>query len=311
MKKKDMLIALLVVIIWGANFTVIKLGLGGVPSMLLVALRYLITAFPAVFFVKKPDTEWKYIILYGLFVGVLQFSCLFYAMEIGMPAGLASIVLQFQAFISPIMALVFLKEKIKTKQIVGSLIAMAGLVIIATAAVSGGISAIPLPAILLTACAPIFWAASNIISRIASEKAAAEGKKLDMFSLVVWSGLIPPVPMLVFSLILNTPQEIAGAISNLNGMSVFAVLYLAFGATLFGYGFWSKLIVKYPMGKVAPLSLMVPITGLLTARIILSEKLTSAQWIGALVILAGLVITNINFETVKGLFTKKSAEINE
>lgn len=310
MKKKDMLVALLVVIIWGANFTVIKLGLGGVPSMLLVALRYLLTAFPAVFIVKKPDTEWKYIILYGLFVGVLQFSCLFYAMEIGMPAGLASIVLQIQAFISPIMAMIFLKEKIRSKQIVGSLIAMAGLVIIATAAVSGGISAIPLPAIILTAFAPIFWAASNIISRIASEKAASEGKKLDMFSMVVWSGLIPPVPMLIFALVLNTPQEIASAVSNLNGMSIFAVIYLAYGATLFGYGFWSKLIVKYPMGKVAPLSLMVPITGLLTARIVLSENLTAMQWLGAIVILTGLVITNLSLETVKGLFVKKSSEIN-
>lgn len=310
MKKKDMLVALLVVIIWGANFTVIKLGLGGVPSMLLVALRYLLTAFPAVFIVKKPDTEWKYIILFGLFVGVLQFSCLFYAMEIGMPAGLASIVLQIQAFISPIMAMIFLKEKIKLKQIVGSLIAMAGLVIIATAAVSGGISAIPLSAIILTAFAPIFWAASNIISRIASEKAASEGKKLDMFSMVVWSGLIPPVPMLIFALVLNTPQEIASAVSNLNGMSIFAVIYLAYGATLFGYGFWSKLIVKYPMGKVAPLSLMVPITGLLTARIVLSENLTAMQWLGAIVILTGLVITNLSLETVKGLFVKKSSEIN-
>jgi len=131
-----------------------------------------------------------------------------------------------------------------------------------------------------------------------------------MFSLVVWSGLIPPVPMLIFALVLNTPQEIAGAISNLNGMSIFAVLYLAFGATLFGYGFWSKLIVKYPMGKVAPLSLMVPITGLLTARIVLSEKLTAMQWLGAIVILMGLVITNLSLESVKGLFVKKSSETN-
>ncbi|NLY73096.1 MAG: EamA family transporter, partial [Tissierellia bacterium] len=86
MNRKDALLALLVVIIWGANFTVIKLGLGGVPSMLLVAIRYSLVAFPAVFIIKKPKTSWNYIIWYGLTVGVGQFSCLFYAMEIGMPA---------------------------------------------------------------------------------------------------------------------------------------------------------------------------------------------------------------------------------
>ena len=56
MKKKDFILALLVVVIWGANFTVIKLGLGGVPSMLLVSLRYL-SVLPALFFVKKPELD--------------------------------------------------------------------------------------------------------------------------------------------------------------------------------------------------------------------------------------------------------------
>ena len=105
MKKNDLLLALLVVVVWGANFTVISLGLDGVPSMLLVALRYTLVAFPAIFFIKKPNLEWKYIILYGFAVGVGQFGCLFYAMEIGMPAGLASIIAQLQAFISPLSTL--------------------------------------------------------------------------------------------------------------------------------------------------------------------------------------------------------------
>ena len=77
MKKKDILLSVLLVTIWGVNFTVIKFGLSGVPSMLLVALRYLFTSFPAIFFIKKPKTELKYIIIYGLTVGVGQFSCLF------------------------------------------------------------------------------------------------------------------------------------------------------------------------------------------------------------------------------------------
>ena len=309
MKKKDVILALLIVIVWGANFTVIKLGLDGVPSMLLIVLRYIITAFPAVFFIKKPNTQWKYIILYGLFLGVFQFACLFYAMEIGMPAGLASIVLQFQAFISPIFALIFLKEKLKMKQILGSLVAIVGLIIIATAAVSGGISAIPLQAIVLTVAAPVFWAASNVISRIASEKTAQRGEQLDMFSLVVWSALIPPIPLTILALFLDTPQTLINAIINMNGMSIFAILYLAFGATLLGYGVWSKLIAKYPMGKVAPISLLVPITGLLTARIVLSEQLSGMQWLGASVILIGLMISNLDLNIIINYF--KNKKINE
>ncbi len=305
MKKKDVLLALLLVTIWGVNFTVIKLGLGGVPSMLLVALRYLLTVFPAIFFVKKPNTQWKYIMLYGLTVGVGQFACLFYAMEIGMPAGIASIVLQIQAFISPVLAMVFLNEKLKIRQITGFIIASAGLVIIGAANTAGEIGSIPFTAIILNLMAPFFWAASNIVARIASDKAAANGEKLDMFSLVVWSGLIPPIPVLGLALILDTPQTIINALTNLSGISIFAVIYLAFGATLFGYGVWNVLLGKYPMSTVAPLPLTVPVIALLSARIVLQEQLSGMQWLGVSVILAGLIITNLNPEIITKHFKAK------
>lgn len=304
MKKNDIVLALLLVTIWGVNFTVIKLGLGGVPSMLLVTLRYMLTVFPAIFFIKKPKTEWKYIILYGLFVGVGQFACLFYAMEIGMPAGIASIVLQIQAFISPVLAMMFLNEKLKTKQIVGFIVAAAGLLIIGMANAKGGIDSIPFTSIVLNLLAPVFWAASNIVARIASDKAALKGEKLDMFSLVVWSGLIPPIPMLGMAFMLDTPETLWNIVTNLSGISIFAVVYLAFGATLFGYGVWSVLLGKYPMSKVAPLPLSVPVIALLSARIVLREQLSGMQWLGVTVILIGLIITNLNPETITKNFKK-------
>lgn len=304
MKKKDIVLAVLLVTIWGVNFTVIKIGLAGVPSMLLVALRYILTVFPAIFFIKKPKTEWKYIITYGLFVGVGQFACLFYAMEIGMPASIASIVLQIQSFISPILAMIFLNEKLKTKQIVGFIIVAIGLVVIGLANTTIGINSIPFTAIALTLLAPFFWAASNIVARIASDKAALQGEKLDMFSLVVWSGLIPPIPMLGIALMLDTPQTLWSVVTSLNGISIFAILYLALGATLFGYGVWSVLLGKYPMNIVAPLPLTVPVIALLSARIVLNEQLSSMQWIGVIVILIGLIFTNLNPEAILKHFRK-------
>lgn len=188
MKRKDFFLALMVVIIWGANFTVVKLGLGGIPSMLLVALRYLLTFFPAIFIVKKPNTQWKYILLYGFTVGVGQFSALFYALEIGMPAGLSSILLQLQAFISPILGYLLLKEGLKTKQVVGFIIAATGLFIIGLAADGTEIHSIPIVAILLTVLAAFFWASSNIVAKIASQKALPRGRNW-----ICWGWLFGPV----------------------------------------------------------------------------------------------------------------------
>lgn len=305
LKKKDIILALLVIILWGANFTVIKLGLNGVPSMLLVALRYIFTAFPAIFFIKRPKLEWKYIILYGFIVGVAQFTCLFYAIEIGMPASLASVIGQSQAFLTPIFNTILLKEKMNKKQIIGSIIAAFGLIFIGKAAGNNGISSIPLFALVLNILAAVFWSLSNILIKYLSNRASSEDEEINMLSLVIWGSLIPPIPMIIFALILDSPQTLIGSITNMNGISIFAVLYLAYGATLFGYGIWSNLMAKYPVGTVAPLSLLVPITGLITAQIVLSEKLLTMQWIGGLIILVGLIITNIDFKELKKKISPK------
>ncbi|MCK9443402.1 MAG: EamA family transporter [Tissierellaceae bacterium] len=306
MKRKDFILALMVVIVWGANFTVIKLGLDGVPSMLLVAMRYFFVAFPAVFFIKRPNIHWKYVLYYGFTVGVAQFGCLFYAMEIGMSAGLASIIVQLQAFLSPFLGSIFLKEKLKPKQLIGFFIAAIGLTFIGIASTSNGISAIPVGALLLTLGAPTFWSISNIIARYASDLAKENGDKLDMLSLVVWSGLVPPIPMIGLALLIDSPDVLINSIVNLRFISLFSALYIGLLATLFGYGYWNILLSKYPLAKISPLSLLVPITGLFTARIVLSESLSGMQWIGAFIILAGLIIANIDFKQL----LNKSTEPN-
>ncbi len=305
MKRRDLILALLVVMLWGGNFTVIKLGLSGVPPMLLAALRYVFAVFPAIFFVKKPSIQWKYIIAYGMAVGVGQFSCLFYAMDIGMPAGISSIVLQSQAFLTPLFAAILLKESIKGSQIIGLTVAGIGLCLIGGIIGDSGLSSVPFGAFLLTLIAASFWAISNIILRYAKNEAEAQEKTLDMMGMVVWSSLVPPIPLIGIALLLDSPEVLMNSFSNINFISVFSVLYLALCATLFGYGVWSSLMGKYPAAKVAPLSLMVPITGLIVSQIVLKEQLTSMQWIGGIVIILGLLITNFGFVPIMTIFKSK------
>ena len=306
MKRRDLILALLVVIVWGANFTVIKLGLAGLPPMLLVALRYTFAAVPAIFFVKRPDIGWKYIIAYGMAVGVGQFSCLFYAMNIGMPAGTSSVILQSQVFFTLIFAAVLLKEHLRIFHALGVIISAIGLFFISGNIGSGQMSSLPLGALFLTLLAAAFWGISNIIVRFASKQAAAQGKTIDMFGLVVWSSLVPPLPLFIFALILDTPETLLNIVLGLSGQSIFAILYLSFLATLFGFGLWSFLLSKYPAGKVAPLSLLVPITGLITARAVLGEQLMPIQWLGCGIIILGLIISNFGSNILQFFFKRKT-----
>ena len=306
MKRRDLILALLVVIVWGANFTVIKLGLAGLPPMLLVALRYTFAAVPAIFFVKRPDIGWKYIIAYGMAVGVGQFSCLFYAMNIGMPAGTSSVILQSQVFFTLIFAAVLLKEHLRIFHALGVIISAIGLFFISGNIGSGQMSSLPLGALFLTLLAAAFWGISNIIVRFASKQAASQGKTIDMFGLVVWSSLVPPLPLFIFALILDSPETLLNILLGLSGQSIFAILYLSFLATLFGFGLWSFLLSKYPAGKVAPLSLLVPITGLITARAVLGEQLMPIQWLGCGIIILGLITSNFGSTILQFFFKRKT-----
>ena len=109
---KYILLALSVVAIWGINFVVIQVALKEIPPLMLTFLRFFFAAFPAVFFLKRPqNTSWKMLFLYSLTMFVLDFSLLFSGMYVGVSSGIASLSLQTQVFFTAILAVIFLKEK--------------------------------------------------------------------------------------------------------------------------------------------------------------------------------------------------------
>ncbi|BEU20403.1 EamA family transporter [Paraburkholderia sp. 22B1P] len=278
MSPKDLLLALVVVVAWGVNFVVIKVGLHGVPPMLLGALRFMLAAFPAVFFIKRPKMPWRWLIAYGATISLGQFAFLFSAMYVGMPAGLASLVLQAQAFFTLLFSAVFLHERFRLQNVLGLVVAAVGLAVIG---MQGG-AAMTLAGFILTLCAAVMWALGNIVTKKVG--------KVDLVGLVVWGSLIPPVPFFVLSYLLEGPQRIEAALTGIGASSVFAIVYLAFVATLVGYGLWSRLLSRYPAGQVAPFSLLVPIVGLASASLFLDESLSGAEIGGAVLVMVGLAV---------------------
>src|SRR5437899_6351461 len=131
MKPTDILIALLVVTIWGCNFVVIKIGLQGLPPILFTALRFIFAALPIVFFMKRPAIPFKLLAGYGLFQFALQFTLLFSGMKLGFPPGLASLVIQLQAFFTIGLAVLMLGERPVVTQLLGALIAFGGMGLVA------------------------------------------------------------------------------------------------------------------------------------------------------------------------------------
>lgn len=278
MSARDLAFALLVILLWGLNFVVIKIGLDSLPPMLLGATRFTLAAIPAIFFIRRPQVPLRWLVAYGLTISFGQFAFLFSAMDNGMPAGLASLVLQSQAFFTLLLAALLLSEKVRAHNLIGLLVAATGLLFIG---LHGGAS-MTTTGLLLTLCAALMWACGNIITKRVGQ--------VDLTALVVWGSLVPPLPFLAMSLWLEGPARITDALANISGAALFALAYLAFGATLLGYSLWSRLLSRYPAGQIAPFSMLVPVIGLSSAAVLLDEELSQLQLIGTILIMGGLTI---------------------
>ena len=278
MPLKDLLLALVVIVAWGLNFVVIKVGLDGLPPMLLGGLRFALVAIPAVFFIRRPQLPWRWLLAYGLTISFGQFAFLFEAMGNGMPPGLASLVLQSQAFFTMIFAAFFLGERLRAASVLGLLVAAGGLALIGSE--NGG--HVPLLALILTLGGGACWAMGNIITR--------RFGSIDLMALVIWGALVPPLPFFAMSWYLEGPALIETSLRNIGMSSILSLVYLALIATMLGYGLWSRLLSRYPAGKVAPFSLLVPVVGLSSSALLLDERLSAIQCWGGLLVMVGLLI---------------------
>jgi O-acetylserine/cysteine efflux transporter len=278
MKPKHILLALLIAAVWGFNFTVIRIGLDAFPPLLLATLRFVLAAMP-VFFLPRPKLSWPRMLALGLAWFVGQFAFLFTGMAWGMPPGLASVVLQSQAFFTVTISALFLRELPRWKQTVGTCVALLGLTIIGTTAGTGGMNVLGLS---LTLGAAVCWAAGNVLMRGAG--------KVDMLPLIVWLSIIPPLPMLALSYGLEGGERIAQAITHVGWIGIGSLAYLVLLATLFGFTAWGHLLKVYPAPTVAPFSLLVPVFGTTSSFLVLGESFGLKRLAGMALILAGLAV---------------------
>jgi O-acetylserine/cysteine efflux transporter len=277
-KPRHVVLALFVAFFWGLNFVFIKLALGSFPPLLLAALRFVIAALPVVI-LPKPPVRWPVLIAIAstLFIG--QFALLFPAMAVGMPPGLASIALQAQAFITIAIAAVALHEHPTRRQIAGPAVAFAGLVVVATTLGTNGDTH---AGFILLLGAAASWATGNVLLRRAG--------KVDMLALMSWLSLVPPIPLYLLSLLIEGPGATTAAFAGATWLRVGAVLYIAIVSTTLGYAAWGHLLKLYPTATVAPFSLLVPVSGTLSAALILGESFGPARLAGMGLIFIGLGI---------------------
>ena len=276
------LLAVLVAIIWGLNFIAIHASLEQFPPFFTVALRWTPLAVAAVLFVPRPDVAWRWVVLYGLGFGTLQFTFLYWGMSAGMPAGLASLVLQSSAPFTVVLG-ALLGEHLSARRALGVLVAMLGLGIVGSQ--RGDVSAVwPFA---LTVLGGLGWAVGNLAVRRA--------RSTQPVRLTMWMSVVPPVPMLLLSLAVEGPDRIGDSLTSVDSpvgvAAVAGLLFTTLVATVVGTGIWSWLMARHPAGTVAPFSMLVPVTGLTAAWLVLGERPSLVEWLGCGVVVAGVLLT--------------------
>lgn len=282
MTPKDLLLGIAIIFAWGFNFVVIRWGLDEMSPMMLGGMRFLVLAFVGSFFFARPKTPFKWWVIYALSLNFGQFALLFSAMTFGMPAGLASLVLQSQAIFTLIFSVLLLKEYVRPYQILAIGIASAGLAVIGAGGEDTTMTAL---GFALTLAAASSWALGNITTKAIIQK----GYEANL-SLIVWSCWITPLPFFICAYFIDGIDVMWADIVNTNLKVVATLVYLSVIATLAGYGLWSHLMSRYSAGTVAPLSLGVPVVGLTSSALLLGEQVSYQQWIGILIVLTGLML---------------------
>ncbi len=275
------LLALIVTIVWGTNFVVIKVALSHLPPLTFAALRFTFVALPAVLFFKRPRVPLWNLAAYGLLIGVGQFGVLYIAMQSLISPGLASLVVQTQAFFTIGMFMVFGRERIKGFQVVALALAASGLGWL-MAHVNADVTALGLG---LTLFAALCWAAGNTVQRAAGP--------VNTVAYVVWSSLFAVPPLIGLALFVDGWPAVSAGLAHASAGTWAAVLYQSVGNSLFGYAAWAWLLSRYPAAVVSPLSLLVPVFGMATATMVLGESLASWKLTAAALVLSGLALNTL------------------
>ena len=278
MKLSDQFLALIVTFIWGTNFVAIEMGLQELPPFLFATLRFVLVVFPLVFFLPRPAVAWKYLIAYGVLIGLGQFGLLFLAIEDNITPGLASLVVQTQVFFTILLSVGLFHEPVKRIQWLAIAISFCGLGVIAV--YTDGETT--LLGLVLVVGAAMGWATGNLVVK--------KVRPANMVAFLVWASIFSIVPLALFTLALTGFETSVERISSLSATGWTVVVWQAIGNSIIGYGLWNILLNRYSAAVITPWALLIPVFGLVSSALFLGEPMPWWKGLAAFLVLAGLAV---------------------
>ncbi|TWT06069.1 DMT family transporter [Reyranella sp. CPCC 100927] len=275
MKTSDIALALVVMAIWGLNFVAVKIGVQEIPPVLFVTLRFAFAFLLMVPFVPWPTGRWRELLVLSFVLGSLHFTTMFTASRY-LEAGTMAVVTQLQAVFSALLGRLWFGERLGTLGWIGMAIAFGGVLLIAgEPSVGDRLWALGLPVL---GCA--FFALYHArVKRIGNLSANV---------LNCWVSLLIVPQTLAISLAMEQGQ--VQAMLGLSWNGVAALLYQVVPMVIISYWAWYRLLYRYPLTRVAPFQMLVPLFGVLAGALVLGEPLTVQKIAGGAVTVVGVAL---------------------
>lgn len=274
----DWLRVLLPPLFWGLSFVTIRVGLESFSPFTLGAIRFFLAGFPLILFYKFPALPRAKLITYCVSIGVLQYGLMFFAIHLKLPAGLSSVLIQVQVYITIAGSFFLFGERIQRLQILGFVISAAGLIVIGRIYFLSAEAT----AFILILSAAAFWSAGNLLLKTM--------KVQDFAGFVAWTSFLSSIPLAAAALAMDTPEKIVHQLVNASLRSWLAIGFMSIFATHIAFTLFSKMLLRLPAHMVMPFATLVPVFGLASTAIFLGETLKPEQQIGAVLVIAGLIV---------------------
>lgn len=268
------------ILIWGLTFVAMHYGLTTLGPFTFAALRFAVASLPLLPFVRRPRVPFGFLVAFGFFFGFGQFATLILAIHLGLPTGIASLLMQLQAVLTPALSAALLREPIPAPTILALALSLVGLGLILNAAGHGPVGVVPF---FLGVTASTSWAISNVMVRVG----VSRGYAYDSISLIVWASLLVPLPLLLLA---AAAGEIGADTWRAIPAALPTALYLGLFGTVVAHTLWVRAMSVYDSATVSPFALLIPVIGLSAGYLVLGETLTRGEALGCLLVIAGVVV---------------------
>lgn len=281
MKPLDTLSAISVAIIWGMGFVIAKAAMEHFSPILLMALRFTLTALCMIWFFRPDPKLFNKLFWIAFVSAAIQYSLTFTGVS-GIDASTAALLIQLEVPFAILLAAVVLGDKLTIRQGVGVSLAFCGAILI----VGEPKLANNMRYVLMVIGGGFAWSLGQIMIKMMGVSGG--------FSLISSVAVFAAPQLFIASYLLEDNQ--IDQIITASPAAWAAVVYLGLVMTTLGYAMWYRLLGLYDVNMVMPFLLLLPVASVVGGYLFLDEILTTKIAIGGLLALAGVAIITLRIK---------------